>query len=77
MQFDQELDTRGLMCPLPIIKTRAAMAGLQPGEILKVVSTDAGSAHDMPAFAQLTRNKLIDSRVDDGEYVYYLRKKGA
>ena len=77
MEFDRELDTRGLLCPLPIVKTRAAMAGLRPGEVLRVVSTDAGSVHDMPAFAQLTRNTLVDSRVDGSDYVYYLRKKGA
>ena len=77
MDFDRELDTRGLMCPLPVIKARTAMAALRPGEVLKVVSTDAGSAHDMPAFAQLTRNTLLDSRVDGDDYVYYLRKSGA
>jgi TusA-related sulfurtransferase len=74
MDFDQELDTRGLMCPLPIIKTKAAMDKLQTGEVLKVVSTDAGSRHDMPAFSKFTRNALLDSRVDGEEYVYYLRR---
>jgi tRNA 2-thiouridine synthesizing protein A len=77
MQFDRELDTRGLMCPLPIIKTRAAMETLQPGEVLKVVSTDVGSTRDMPAFAQVTRNPLLSSQVEGTDYIYYLQKKGA
>ena len=76
MDFDQELDTRGLQCPLPILKTRLAMDGLQAGEVLRVVSTDAGSVPDMRAFAKQTRNELLDSRVDGEEYVYYLRKNG-
>jgi tRNA 2-thiouridine synthesizing protein A len=77
MSFNQELDTRGLLCPLPILKTKVAMDGLQMGEVLKVVSTDAGSVHDMEAFAKHTRNTLVDSRVDGGDYVYYLRKSGS
>ena len=74
MEFDQELDARGLLCPLPIFKTRIAVDKLQPGEILKVISTDAGSVQDMQAFAKHTRNALVDSRVDGEDYVYYLRK---
>jgi tRNA 2-thiouridine synthesizing protein A len=77
MEFDQELDTRGLLCPLPIFKTRVAIDGLQAGEVLKVDSTDAGSVHDMQAFASHTRNTLVDSQVDGKDYVYYLRKHGA
>lgn len=77
MDFDQELDTRGLQCPLPILKTRLAMDGLQAGEVLKVVSTDAGSVQDMQAFAKHTRNALLESRIDGEDYVYYLKKNGA
>jgi TusA-related sulfurtransferase len=77
MEFDQELDTRGLMCPLPIIRTKKAIDALQPGEVLKVVSTDAESVRDMEAFAKPTRNVLLDSRVDGSDYVYFLRKKGS
>ena len=76
MEFDQELDTRGLMCPLPIIKTKTAIDRLQPGEVLKVLSTDAGSVRDMEAFAKHTRNALLESLVDGEEFVYYLRKNG-
>ena len=74
MEFDKELDTRGLMCPLPIIKTKGAIDKLQPGEVLKVLATDAGSVRDMEAFAKFTRNVLLDSQADGPEYVYYLQK---
>lgn len=76
MNFDQELDTRGLLCPLPILRTKVAMDGLQVGEVLRVVSTDAGSVRDMAAFAKHTRNDLLDSRVDGEDYIYYLKKNG-
>lgn len=77
MEFDQELDARGLLCPLPIFKTRIALDSLQPGGVLKVVSTDPGSVSDMQAFAKHTRNALMGSQVDGRDYVYYLRKKSA
>jgi len=76
VEHDLELDTRGLLCPLPILKARAALNTMQPGQVLKVVSTDAGSVRDMEAFAKLTRNPLLHSRVDGTDHVYFLRKSG-
>jgi len=74
VEHDLELDTRGLLCPLPILRTRAALSTMQPGQVLKVVSTDAGSPRDMEAFAKLTRNPLLRSEVDGGDYVFFLRR---
>ena len=51
MDFNKELDARGLNCPLPILKTKKALTDMAAGEVLKVVSTDAGSVKDMQAFA--------------------------
>jgi len=75
MQFDKELDARGLNCPLPILKTKSALNGMQSGQVLKVTSTDAGSVKDMEAFAKQTGNPLVESSTDSKEYVFYLRKK--
>lgn len=74
MQFDQELDTRGLLCPIPILKTKAAIDRLEPGQVLKVVSTDPGSVRDMEAFARQTRNPLLQSLVDGRDHIFFLRK---
>jgi len=74
MHYDSELDTRGLLCPLPILKTRFKIDTLTSGQVLKVLSTDAGSVRDMEAFARQTQNELLDTMVDQGEYVFYLRK---
>ena len=75
MDFHQELDARGLNCPLPILRTKKSLAGLAGGQVLKVIATDPGSVRDMQAFANQTGNALTASTEADGEFVFYLRKK--
>ncbi len=75
MDFNQELDARGLNCPLPILRTKKSLAGLAAGQVLKVVTTDPGAVKDMQAFANQTGNALAASSEAGGEYVFYLRKK--
>jgi len=75
MSFDKELDTRGMNCPLPILKTKKALADMTTGQILKVVSTDAGSVKDMQAFANQTGNALMSSSEEKGEYIFMMQKK--
>lgn len=75
MDFTKELDARGLNCPLPILKTKKSLDGMASGEVLKVVSTDAGSVKDMQAFAKQTGNELVDSQATGKEFVFFLRKK--
>jgi len=75
MDFSKELDARGLNCPLPIIKTKKALSELTSGQVLKVLSTDAGSVKDMQAFASQTGNELLGSEAQGTEYVFFLKKK--
>jgi len=75
MSFDKELDTRGMNCPLPILKTKKALAEMAAGQVLKVVSTDAGSVKDMQAFANQTGNTLVSSSEEKGEYIFMMQKK--
>ncbi len=75
MNFDKELDARGLSCPLPIVKTKKSLADMASGQVLKVVSTDAGSLKDMQAFAKQTGNPLLETLEDGGAYVFFLSKK--
>lgn len=75
MDFSKELDARGLNCPLPIIKTKKALNDLTSGQVLKVLSTDAGSVKDMQAFATQTGNELLGSETQGSEYVFFLKKK--
>lgn len=75
MNFDKELDTRGLACPLPVLKTRRALNELNPGQVLKIVATDGGTPKEIQDFAALTGNELLLSRHQNGEYIMFLRKK--
>ncbi len=75
MQFDKELNARGMSCPLPIVKTKKALADMAPDQVLKVISTDCGSLKDMAAFAEQTGNPLLSTTEENGEYVFYMQKK--
>jgi len=75
MNVDKELDARGLNCPLPILKTKKSLADMTTGQVLKVISTDAGSVKDMQAFANQTGNVLVSQSEVNGEYVFMMQKK--
>ena len=72
--FDQELDCQGMLCPLPIIKTKKAMHTMAVGEVLKMLSTDASSVIDVRAWTLQTGNELVSSTANEGLYTYFLRK---
>ena len=60
MTFDKELDARGLNCPLPILRTKKALAELQSGQVLKVLATDPGAVKDFQAFSRQTGHELFE-----------------
>jgi|TARA_B100000470_G_scaffold208388_1_gene185143 tRNA 2-thiouridine synthesizing protein A len=72
--FDQELDCRGLNCPLPILKTKKSMDGMSRGEVLKMTSTDPGSQNDITAWVSRTGNELLSAGDNGGDFVYYIKK---
>ena len=74
MNFDKEFDASGLACPLPIVKTKKALADMASGAVLKVVATDPGSVCDMAAFAEQTGNALLEQGEEGGKYVFFLKK---
>lgn len=74
MQFNKELDVRGMNCPVPILRSKKALSEITSGQVLKVVATDPGSVKDMQAFANQTGNELLGSGEDSGIYTYFLRK---
>ena len=69
MHIDLELDTRGLNCPLPILKAKKALTPMQTGQLLKVVSTDKGSLRDFAAFAKQTGHELVTQETVGEEYI--------
>lgn len=75
MQADKEIDTRGLNCPLPILKAKKALSDMSTGQTLKVVSTDQGSIRDFQAFARQTGNELVAQETVNNEFVHVLRRR--
>ncbi len=72
--FDKELDTSGLNCPLPIIKAKKEINGMDTGQILHIISTDPGAVKDFESFAKQTGNELLNSEEKDNKF-YFLMKK--
>jgi len=75
MQFDKELDARGLNCPLPILRAKKSLADMQPGQVLRIVATDPGSVKDFAAFAKQTGNELLSQSEANKEYTFFMKKK--
>ena len=75
MEYQKELDARGLNCPLPILKAKKALAEMETGEVLKIVATDSGSVRDFQAFAKKTGNALVSHTQNGREFVFLMRRK--
>lgn len=71
---DQTLDASGLNCPLPILKTKKTLTQMQAGQVLEVISTDAGSVKDVEAFCNQTGNKLLTNNEESGKYIFTIEK---
>jgi tRNA 2-thiouridine synthesizing protein A len=72
---DRELDARGLNCPLPILRAKKALAGLQPGQVLKIVATDPGSVKDFQSFCRQTGHVLLSHSEARGEFTFFMKHK--
>jgi tRNA 2-thiouridine synthesizing protein A len=75
MTFDKELDARGLNCPLPILRTKKALADLHSGQVLKVLATDPGAVKDFQAFSKQTGHQLVSHSEANREFTFFMRKK--
>ena len=75
MEIHKEIDTRGLNCPLPILRAKKALTELRSGQLLKVVATDGGSTRDFQAFAKQTGNELVEQQTVGAEFIHVLRRR--
>lgn len=75
IEFHRELDARGLNCPLPILKTKKALADMASGQVLRVTATDTGSVRDFQAFAKQTGNDLLSQSQENQEFVFFMKRK--
>ena len=81
MNFDQELNTRGLKCPLPILRCKKSLAELLPGQVLKAYATDNGAVKDFQAFCKQTGHIMLSlEETKEGDttvYIFHIQKKAA
>ena len=75
LEIAQRIDSRGMSCPMPILKTALAIATLQSGQLLEVVAYQAKSVTDFTAWSKSTGNPLVESSVEGGVYHFVFRKK--
>ena len=75
MNFDKDLDARGLNCPLPILRAKKALNELQSGQVLRLIATDPGSVKDFQAFCKQTGNELLAHSESDKEYTFFMKRK--
>ena len=75
MNFDKELDARGLNCPLPILKAKKALSDMASGQVLRIIATDPGSEKDFEAFSKQTGNALLAHSAENHEFTFFLKKK--
>ncbi|WP_425440634.1 sulfurtransferase TusA family protein [Polynucleobacter rarus] len=73
--IDKEVNCIGMICPLPVLRTKKALSDMQTGKILKVIANDPGAKHDIPMFAKQTGNNLIHSEVEDENFIFYLARR--
>lgn len=74
MNIDQVLDAKGLACPMPIVKTKKAIDGLESGQVLELLATDKGAKNDLTAWASSIGHEILDSKEEDGVFKFYIKK---
>ncbi len=75
MDFDKELDARGLNCPLPILRAKKALTDMASGQSLKILATDPGAVKDFQAFSKQTGHALLSSETTGTEFIFFMKKK--
>ncbi len=75
MDFDKDLDARGLNCPLPILRAKKALSDMSSGQVLRIVATDVGSVKDFQAFCKQTGNELLSHSEANKEFTFFLKRK--
>ncbi|BAV34529.1 response regulator SirA [Sulfuricaulis limicola] len=72
--FDKELDTSGLNCPMPVMKTKKMLQSLEAGQVLHLLATDVGTKSDIPALVNKTGDQIVETSEEGGKFHFYIRK---
>jgi len=71
---DQTLDTKGLNCPIPIVKAKKTLTDMSAGQVLEILATDPGAVKDFEAFCRKTGNELLEWKEDAGVFTFQIKK---
>lgn len=74
INVDIEIDLSGLQCPMPLLKAKLALNGMESAQVLKVVATDPGSEKDFHMFVDQTDHQILDFQKDESAYFYWIKK---
>jgi tRNA 2-thiouridine synthesizing protein A len=74
MHWDDTLDAKGLLCPLPVLKARKRLKGMAPGSVLRLIATDPAAVVDVPHFCREAGHELLATEADEGGRVYLIRR---
>jgi tRNA 2-thiouridine synthesizing protein A len=74
MKADLELDLKGLLCPLPMVRVSQNIANVPVGGVIRAVATDPGAMADIPAWAKSTGNEVLSAEKVDGEFVFFVKR---
>lgn len=75
MDIHKEVDARGLLCPLPILRAKKALSDMESGQILKILATDPSAQRDFAAFAKQTGNELVETSAQDKVFTFLMRRR--
>ncbi|MDD5687423.1 MAG: sulfurtransferase TusA family protein [Elusimicrobia bacterium] len=75
MKIDKTLDCSGLFCPMPIVKTKLELEKMKPGEVIEIIADDPGFEKDLPAWCQMTGEKLLEVKKEGNIIKGYVVKK--
>lgn len=75
MKTDIVVDTKGMACPMPIVKAKKALDGMESGQVMEVHSTDKGSVNDFQAWVKQTNHELLKHEEEDGVFKFYVKKQ--
>ncbi len=75
--MDVELDTKGMNCPMPILKAKKAMIGMEPGQTLRIEATDPGAVEDFDAFCRTVGHEMVEQSEEAGIFIFVIKKKSS
>ena len=73
MQNITDLDLSNLLCPMPVIRTQNALKKMQQGDFLKIICTDPGVKHDIPAWCKINGYDIVETQEQDYSYIFIIK----